>query len=117
MKFCNTRDKADPKTFQEGKWVMYLPPWKVVLLFFLTEIQYSQVHLHHKLEKKTEQCPENLREDDLQARILYPAKIIQHKYSVDILRHAESPKISLVHFLSQEAIVYLLHSLKRSKPQ
>lgn len=31
--------------------------------------------------------PQNLRQNDIQARILHPAKVIEHKYSIDILRH------------------------------
>lgn len=73
MKFCSIWDKADPVNFLRGQ------------MSHISEIQHSQVQ-PHKL-KDCEQCPQNLRENDIQGRILYPAKIIEHKYSVDILRH------------------------------
>lgn len=45
-----------------------------------SEIEYSQ--LQPLKSWKTEQCPQILEEKDFQARILYPAKIITHKYKM-----------------------------------
>lgn len=67
----------------------------------ITEIQYSQLQ-PHKLED-SEQCPQNLRENDFQARIFHLVKLLS--ISIDILRHARSPKISCARFLSQKTIV------------
>lgn len=60
VKFQNTCGKEDPANFQRGQ------------IGNITKIQYSQLH-PHKLEDSSAL---NLREDDLQAKIFYPNKLL-----------------------------------------